>query len=389
MVARHHQSARLPLCAMSDETLLWRHNFNQLIFFVEMARDNVEAAPNSRGVAEKSTKEGLRNGVFHHLFEERERKSIYSAQLSAIVDGVLAAVVELLDRPLTTPQQLVESLSDVATLAGKAIESIDAMPDEEDADQVVDEFETRFLVTLATTLSAHNTLAMTINARKDTDGEYFDIGTYSFRSESGPGRVHIADLNYAMDSGASSYSLKRGFISYERFPPIQLLTYGQWFAYIHAIWDEWYRPRLAAAYSRQLGTEFLKNDIKSKFMGELNKIRNDVVHNKSRVKESARNTILEWSTSDGVVGMTTERMVSLLTMFPRDELMTAPVRADIPKTQNIPWTADIQLIDSVKQRMSNLGITKRQQKDIGDEMLRLWLEANRTPATETSDRPAT
>jgi hypothetical protein len=107
------------------------------------------------------------------------------------------------------------------------------------------------------------------------------------------------------------------------------------------------------------------------------------------VKESARNTILEWSTSDGVVGMTTERMVSLLTMFPRDELMTAPVRGDVPRTQNIPWTADIQLIDSVKQRMSNLGITKRQQKDIGDEMLRLWLEANRTPATETSDRPAT
>ena len=65
--------------------------------------------------------------------------------------------------------------------------------------------------------------------------------------------------------------------------------------------------------------------------------------------------------------------------------MTAPVRGDVPKTQNIPWTADIQLIDSVKQRMSNLGITKRQQKDIGDEMLRLWLEANRMSANENSD----
>lgn len=371
---------------MSDETLLWRHNFNQLMFFVEMTRDNVEAAPNSKGVAEKSTKEGLRHGVFHHLFEERERKSIYSVQLSTIVDDVLVAVVKLLDEPLTTPQHLVDSLGEVARLAGNAIERIDAMPDEEDVDQVVDEFETRFLVTLATTLSAHNTLATKILARKDTDGQYFDLGTYSFCGEAGPGRVHIADLNYAMDSGASSFSLKRGVISYERFPPIQILTYGQWFAYIHAIWDEWYRPRLAAAYSRRLGTEFLKNDIKSAFMGELNKIRNDVVHNKSRVKESARNTILEWSTSDGAVGMTTERMMSLRTMYPREELLTAPERGDVPKTQNIPWTADIQLIDSVKQRLSDLGVTKRQQKDIGDEMLRLWLETNRLSATENSDR---
>jgi hypothetical protein len=164
------------------------------------------------------------------------------------------------------------------------------------------------------------------------------------------------------------------------------MTYGQWFAYIHAIWDEWYRPRLAAAYSRQLGEEFLKNDIKSEFMGELNKIRNDVIHNKSRVKESARNSILDWATSDGLVGMTTEKMMSLRTSFPRDELLTPPVHGDAPKTQNIPWTADIQLIDSVKQRLSDLGVTKRQQKDIGDEMLRLWLEANSVSKTAETDR---
>src|SRR5690242_18637071 len=112
---------------MTDETLLWRHNFNQLIFFVEVTQDNVWAAPNSKGVAEKSTKEGLRNGVFHHLFEERERKAIYSAQLKEIVDGVLAAALNLLDEPLTTPQILVDRLDEVAKLASRAIECIDAM----------------------------------------------------------------------------------------------------------------------------------------------------------------------------------------------------------------------------------------------------------------------
>lgn len=232
-----------------------------------------------------------------------------------------------------------------------------------------------------TSMSAHHTLATKLGARKDTDGQYFDVGGYAFVSEPGPGRVHVADLNYAMDSGASSLSFKRGFVSYERFPPIQIMTYGQWFAYIHAIWDEWYRPRLAAAYSRQLGEEFVKNDVKSAFMGELNKIRNDVIHNKSHVKESARNSILDWGASDGLVGMTTEKMMSLRTSFPRDELLTPPVHGDAPNTQNIPWTADIQLIDSVKQRLTDLGVTKRQQKGIGDEMLRLWLEANSMSTT--------
>jgi hypothetical protein len=371
---------------MSDETALWLHNFKQLMFLVEVAQDNFQVAPNSRGVAEKSTKEGLRNAVFHHLLEERERKAIYSAHLSGIVDPVLATVITFLDKQLTTPQQLVSSLSEIASLAGDAVESIDAMPDEEDVEQVIEEFETRYLVTLATTMSAHHTLATKLVERKDSDCQYFDVGRYAFVSEPGLGRVHVADLSYAMDSGASSLSFKRGPVSYERFPPIQIMTYGQWFAYIHAIWDEWYRPRLAAAYSRKLGEEFLKNDIKSAFMGELNKIRNDVIHNKSRVKESARNSILNWGTSDGLVGMTTEKMMSLRTSFPRDELLTPPVHGDAPKTQNIPWTADIQLIDSVKQRLSDPGLTKRQQKDIGDEMLRLWLEANSMSKTTEIDQ---
>lgn len=364
---------------MSDESELWRHNLRQLTFFVEVARDNVEAAPASKGVAEKSTKEGLRQAVFHHLLEEHQRKAIYSPQLRDIVKPVLDAVLVFLDKPLATPQLLVQGLGEIDALAGEAIKSIDSMTDEEEVEQVIEAFETRYLATLATALSAHSTLAQKLAGRKPTDGEYFDVGRYVFARDPAPGRVHSADLNKAMDSGAMSLSIKRGMVSYERFPPIQIMTYGQWFAYIHAIWDEWYRPRLAAAYSRRLGEDFLKNDIKSAFMGELNKIRNDVIHNRSRVKQSAANKILDWSTSDGLVGMTTERMSGLRTMFPRDELLTLPGHSAAPKTQNMPWTADVQLIDSVKRRLADRGLSKRQQKEIGDEMLRLWLAENPVP----------
>lgn len=68
------------------------------------------------------------------------------------------------------------------------------------------------------------------------------------------------------------------------------------------------------------------------------------------------------------------------------ETGTRHVHGDAPKTQNMPWTADVQLIDSVKQRLSDLGVTKRQQKEIGDAMLRLWLEANSTSNTTEIDQ---
>lgn len=361
---------------MSDETELWRHNFKQVIFFVEIAQESLQAAPNSNGVAERSTKEGLRDAVFHHLLEEHERKAIYSAELKKVVDPVLEAVVAFLDEPFTTPRKLVGELEKIATLCNRAVESIDSMEDEETVEQVIEEFETRYLATLATTLSSHFTLATKLAQHKPADGEYFDVGTYVFSKDPGRGRVHVADLRKAMDSGVNAISLKRGFVSYERFPPIQLMTYGQWFAYIHAVWDEWYRPRLAAAYSQQLGEKFVKDDIKSAFMGELNKIRNDVIHNQSRVYKSEKNTILAWATEDGMVGMTTERMLGLREMFPRNELLTPPKHGDAPKSKQLHWTADIDLIDAVQKFIKDRNLSRREKSEIGNEMLALWLSAH-------------
>jgi len=358
---------------MTDEKELWRHNFKQVIFFVEVAQENLQVAPSSNGVAERSIKDGLREGVFHHLLEEKKRKAIYNAELRKIVDPVLEAAVTLLDDPIATPQEFVEGLEKIATLCREATETIDWMEDEEEVEQVIDEFETRYLATLATTLSSHFTIATKLAKHKPVDGEYFDVGTYIFSKDPGPGRVHVADLHKAMDSGVSTTSFKRGFVSYERFPPIQLMTYGQWFAYIHAVWDEWYRPRLAAAYSRQLGEKFVKDDIKSAFMGELNKIRNDVIHNQARVNKSEKNKILAWATADGMVGMTTERMLGLREMFPRDELLTPPNKGEAPKTKLLPWTATVELIEEVTRLAADLGLSRREKNEIGNEMLRLWL----------------
>lgn len=362
---------------MSDELGLWRNNLNQVVFFVEVAKENSHASLRSNRVAERSVKEGLRNGIFHPFLDDSATRSINSAALRAAVDPVIVATAAFLDTPISTPARLVEELERIAAQCRSSLEAIDTMQDAEEVEQVVDEFETRYLVSLATTLSAHQTLVSKLACRNGASGEYFDVGEYEFAKNPGLGRVRVADLVNAVDSGISTFSAARGFVSYERFPPIQIMIYGQWFAYIHAIWEEWYRPRLAAAHSRRIGMELLKNDVKSEFMRELNKMRNDVIHNKSRAKESAGNTILSWTTEDGLVGMTTERMIMLRTMFPRKELLTAPQRNDLQRTQNLPWTADAELVNLVKTRQADLGLTKSQSKKVGNEMLRLWLAKNK------------
>lgn len=360
---------------MTDEVEFWRRDLEQLAFSIAVFKDALGASPSGR-VAERSTKMGLSEGPLRELLAEHEASAIRSPELKGIVDPLIAAAIALLYTAIPTTELFKDELERLSAVNQRALDALDSIGGSEDVIQVVDEFETRYLVTLASTLSAHRTLADQLEARSEADGKFFDVGMYDFVDEPGPGRVSIADLDRAMDSGVTTIIPGRGLVAFERLPPIQVMIYGQWFAYMHSIWDEWYRPRLAEAHSRETGGEFLKNDIKSEFMRDLNRIRNDVVHNKARAKESAKNSILSWTTEDGRVGMTTERMLGLLMKFPRADLLLTPERGEPPASRNLPWTAGVEQIDSVMKRMDELGLSKRDQKNIGNEMLQLWLSAN-------------
>jgi hypothetical protein len=105
---------------------------------------------------------------------------------------------------------------------------------------------------------------------------------------------------------------------------VQSIVYSQWFAYIHAIWDEQFRARIAAFFSTP-EQPLEKNDITNDFFGDIRLIRHDFVHGKGIADEAVKVKLLKWGFVRGrPLNVTTEQMLSLVDLFPRDALMAKP-----------------------------------------------------------------
>ncbi|WP_185976156.1 hypothetical protein [Mycolicibacterium sp. 018/SC-01/001] len=89
--------------------------------------------------------------------------------------------------------------------------------------------------------------------------------------------------------------------------------------------------------------------------------------------------MLDWFTKGQVAAIKPEQMMSLLTMFPEEDLLAAPTRAPQRGHKPVPWSAGTDLIDRVQQRARRLDITGKARKEIGAAALELWLAANPVP----------
>jgi hypothetical protein len=69
-------------------------------------------------------------------------------------------------------------------------------------------------------------------------------------------------------------------------------------------------------------------------------------------------------------------MMSLVTLFPRQDLSERPIRAKPGNPQNLPWPVAPELVEEVRQLAERIGIPRKQRKDIGNDALRLWLASH-------------
>ncbi len=252
-------------------------------------------------------------------------------------------------------------------------------PDSETVSEVVDDLERDYLLSLAVTLTGQGTLARTLAEwEQGKKGDYLDIASFRLVCEGGPGRLHMRDIHEATDAGITTFLIGRGFRSHDKYPEVQYMLYSQWFTYIYALWEESYRSRLATAHgSASDGAPWTRFDIRSPLFGDIRNIRNDVVHKHGIVDASAGNGILTWFADGQEIEISVEQMMSLVNLFPRDELLATPVRAQPGNPQNLPWSVAPELVDEVRQIASSRAMTRRQSRDIGNEALRLWIASHR------------
>jgi hypothetical protein len=188
----------------------------------------------------------------------------------------------------------------------------------------------------------------------------------------------MRDIYDATDAGMMTFLIGQGFRSFDKYPQVQHMLYGQWFTYVYALWEEQYRLRLATAHGTdQDGKPWTRFDISHRLFGDIRNTRNDVVHKHGVVDSSADNTLLTWFAEASRIEISTEQMLSLVTLFPREELLIKPTRAKPGNPQNLPWSVTPELVDEVRQLAHRTGLTRRQQKDIGNEALRLWVAAHK------------
>ena len=299
------------------------------------------------------------------------------ARMGAALSDAVGEVRNFLNRPQPwTTSQVAEDLTRAVPVIDRAIGAIELLRvDDETVAQVVDELERDYLLSLAVTLTGQGTIAQKLSEWEGGDrGDYLDIATFRLVREGGSGRLHMRDIYDATDAGMTTLLFGEGFRSFDKYPQVQYMLYSQWFTYMYALWEEQYRIRLAIAHGAdEDGKPWTRFDISHQLFGDIRNVRNDIVHKHGIVDACADNTKLTWFTEGSRIEITTVQMLSLVTLFPRKELLRKPTRAKPGNPQNLPWSVAPELVDEVRQLADRIGLTRRQKKDIGNEALRLWV----------------
>jgi hypothetical protein len=114
-----------------------------------------------------------------------------------------------------------------------------------------------------------------------------------------------------------------------------------------------------------------KSDVLVDYFGDIRLIRNDFVHNKGICKESANLKVLKWDLVRGrPIEISAEQMMSLIDLFPRDELCNAPSPQPSSEMQRVPGKVDPHLLEDVQERAHEMGLT---DNELLNSALTNWL----------------
>ena len=246
-------------------------------------------------------------------------------------------------------------------------------------DEIVEDLERALLISMVVSLTSHNVLLQKVsewegpherflqgNLPADV-GHYFDVRTLSYVETGGPGRIHMQDLVFAIDAGATLWTV--GGTDYlDNYPEVQAVAYAQWFTYAFALWEEQFRGRIAEIFGVRC------SDVLNNNFGDIRLIRNDFVHNKGICDESAGITVLDWGLEQGQpMTISAEQLMSLITLFPRDELRTAPTPLPPGDRKGAPGKVDPHVLEDAQKRARELGLSNN---ELLDAAFTAWLAAN-------------
>ena len=299
--------------------------------------------------------------------------------------GVLGSLTQALQGIAIGPNFKVslEDLLSALEVARAALEHWTGDGQEKIAD-IVDELERAFLISLIIALTSHGQLSDLVEKMREHHQDflqgkqkhdvphYLDIRTRLPVSGPGLGRVHMQHISSALNSGATVFVAGTAPTPVANYPELQSIVYAQWFAFMHAIWDEQFRGRLANHFDTP-DRRVRRGDLLNDYFGDIRLIRNDFVHNKGLVDEAVNTRLLQWDFVRGEpLNITTGQMMSLIELFPREALSQPPEQVQVSsgKRTNPPGSIDPDLALAFIEK------ARKQKMDKGaamDAAIQLWL----------------
>lgn len=157
----------------------------------------------------------------------------------------------------------------------------------------------------------------------------------------------------------------RGEVSPPRSTEVQRIQGSQWISFIFAEWNDHYRFELAKVW------DCSHRDYQFPLLGELGKVRNDMIHNGGFAKRATANgQLLRWFDEGQRMHLTAPMYIEVVQLWPWTELLRRPPPSQDSRDR-YPGRAPLPLIDSV-QRAAAVDGTK--PDDVIEEALRLWLQ---------------
>lgn len=322
---------------------------------------------------------GLRDSILDDVVDSATSDAPTSdSALEALVKPVVDATKALVDAPYTGHSEdiilFIAHLAEVSRSAEQQLERLNS--DSATVQEVVEEFERDFQVSLLATLTGHTGVLTKVaeweRIRRKTDGSsvnYLQISSMKLVPSPGPGRLSMHVLDSATDSGIN-FMTPTFRATIDRSPALQRNLFGQWFTYIYSTWEDVYRERLASAHGiAEDGVAWTKNDVTSDFFGDIKQFRHDFAHNAGICNNSASNKMLNWAEGTPIHGKV-EQMIGLVDMFPREELMRAPTRSTTKLTP-LPWGLPDELVVRVRSHLDTF--PRKRRGEVLGAAIEQWL----------------
>jgi hypothetical protein len=295
------------------------------------------------------------------------------------VEAAIAALTEAVELVMTDPdvRGAMARLEGAMASAEEALNSMLADPEPATVTELVEELKRSLKVSMLSALLGSSGIVeladAELNARLEElkypppQARWVDLASVPVSVVGTPSdtTISIEEVYQSAAPGVQGFlQAMRGEASPPRSTEVQRIQGSQWISFIFAEWNDHYRFELAKVW------DCSHRDYQFPLLGELGKIRNDMIHNGGIAKRGTANCqLLRWFTEGQRMHLTAPMYLEVVQLWPWDELLGQPPTSQDSRNP-FPGRATLTLIDAVQRAAAVDGI---KPDDVIEEALRLWL----------------